>query len=161
MTTSRVIRSALERKLPEGWRWVRLGEVIAEAQGGFASGERSADGVIQLRMNNVTTRATFDWSTVLRVPSDEPTRRKYSLRPGDVLFNNTNSTELVGKTALFPGHSEPVVYSNHFIRLRAAQEKLDPRFLALWLRSQWQQKVFAAICNQWVGQAAVQRDKLL
>ncbi len=149
------------RSLPEGWRWVRLGDVVEEAQGGFASGKREPEGIAQLRMNNVTNRGSFDWSSVIRVPIDTRAVAKYQLHPGDVLFNNTNSTELVGKSALFTGYEEPIVYSNHFTRLRTNESVLDSALLALWLQSQWQQRVFAEMCNKWIGQSAVQRDKLL
>lgn len=147
--------------LPDGWRWARLGEVLKEAQGGFASGERDPDGVIQLRMNNVTDRGQFDWSSFVRVPANLGVVDTYRLRPGDVLFNNTNSTDLVGKSALFEGYQEPIVFSNHFTRLRTKTDLLDPRLLAFWLQYQWRTRVFASICNRWIGQSAVQRDKLL
>lgn len=149
------------RSLPPGWRQVRLRDVIREAQGGFASGERDDNGVIQLRMNNVTTGGQFDWSSFIRVPADSATVAAHKLEPGDVLFNNTNSTDLVGKTALFEGWTEPVVFSNHFTRLRTADELLYPGFLALWLQAQWHERLFANICNRWIGQSAVQREKLL
>jgi restriction endonuclease S subunit len=148
-------------QLPGGWKWVKLGEAIVEAQHGFAIGERDPEGVIQLRMNNVTTQGQFDWSSFIRVPADSETIAAYRLQSGDVLFNNTNSTELVGKTALFEGHAEPVVFSNHFTRIRTNAEKLDSRFLAFWLHQQWQRGVFANICNRWIGQSAVQRERLL
>ncbi|MGB7924097.1 MAG: restriction endonuclease subunit S [Pyrinomonadaceae bacterium] len=147
--------------LPDGWRRVRLRDVIREAQGGFASGERDSSGVVQLRMNNVTTSGQFDWSSYIRVPASYETVQMYQLESGDVLFNNTNSTELVGKSALFEGHDEPVVFSNHFTRLRTDESLLEPGFLASWLQHQWQRHVFADICNRWIGQSAVQRDKLL
>jgi type I restriction enzyme S subunit len=98
---------------------------------------------------------------VLRVPADAETVERFKLQPGDVLFNNTNSTELVGKSALFANHDEPVTFSNHFTRLRTIRGLLCPEYLALWLRDQWQNGLFAAICNRWIGQSAVQRDKLL
>ncbi len=150
-----------ERQLPNGWRWVRLGNVVAEVQSGFACGERDPDGVIQLRMNNVDTRGNFVWDEFIRVPADEDAVRHYKLEPGDVLFNNTNSVELVGKSALFTGYSELVVYSNHFTRLRTDRTFLLPDILAAWLNLQWHCGVFANICNRWVGQSAVKPDKLL
>lgn len=143
------------------WIRTRLGDAIAEAQTGFASGERLETGIIQLRMNNVTTRGTFDWSQYIRVPAAEDVVKTFTLRPGDVLFNNTNSTDLVGKSALFEGHQEAVVYSNHFTRLRTVPELLTPAYLAFWIQHQWNRRVFADICNRWIGQSAVQRDKLL
>lgn len=144
----------------KNWKRVPLGEIIAEAQSGFASGKRDENGVIQLRMNNVDTRGAFVWNEVLRVPAFAEAIDFYALKDGDVLFNNTNSTELVGKSALFTGYPEPVVFSNHFTRLRTKKEKLDPCYLANWLLFQWQSKVFERICNQWIGQSAVKNDKL-
>jgi len=68
---------------------------------------------------------------------------------------------MVGKTAIFSGFGEPVVFSNHFTRLRTKTDTLTPDFLALWLHSQWQAGLFARICDRWIGQSAVQRNKLL
>jgi type I restriction enzyme S subunit len=150
-----------KRPLPEGWRWVRLGDVIAEAKPGFATGARDAGGVVQLRMNNVDTRGRTVWREFIRVPAQGPVVNEYELTAGDVLFNNTNSVELVGKSALFLGFQEPVVYSNHFTRLRTAPGQLDPQYLASWLLQQWQMKVFENICNRWIGQSAVKGSKLL
>ena len=151
-----------ERKpLPAGWRWVRLGEVIVEALSGFATGERDPNGVIQLRMNNVDTRGTFAWNEYIRVPTTAAMLSKYRLVVGDVLFNNTNSTELVGKSAHFRNHAEPIVFSNHFTRLRANDKILDPAFLAAWLHHLWQDKTFESLCNRWIGQSAVNSQMLL
>lgn len=139
----------------------KLGDLLTEAATGFACGQRNPDGVIQLRMNNVTRRGELDWSSFIRVPVDERLLDDYVLHTGDVLFNNTNSTELVGKTAFFDGFHEPVVFSNHFTRLRTKADALAPDFLALWLHSQWQVGLFARVCDRWIGQSAVQRNKLL
>ncbi len=111
-------------------------------------------------MNNVTTSGRLDWSSFVRVPRPNQDAAAYELQPGDVVFNNTNSAELVGKSALFDGYAEPVAYSNHFTRLRTSAE-LEPGYLASWLNSQWRAGVFSAICNRWIGQAAVSREKLL
>lgn len=150
----------LQQKLPPGWGWIKLGKVIKEAQAGFACGLRDPQGIVQIRMNNLDTRGNFVWTEVLRVPRDATDIDQYQIMPGDVLFNNTNSTELVGKSALFESYLEPLVYSNHFTRLRTATDSLSPEYLANWLNYQWQQGVFAAICNRWIGQSAVKTDKL-
>ncbi len=113
-----------KRKLPAGWRWVRLGEVIQDVRAGFACGERDDEGIVQLRMNNLDTRGNFIWDDVLRVPREFNNIEPFLLLPGDVLFNNTNSTELAGKSALFAGYTEPIVCSNHFTRLRTTSDSL-------------------------------------
>jgi type I restriction enzyme S subunit len=148
-------------RLLDGWNWVRLGTLLREAQSGFPCGARDPEGIVQVRMNNVDTRGNLDLQEVLRVPREATDLERYALAPGDVLFNNTNSTELVGKSALFQGHHEPVVYSNHFTRLRTCPGELLPELLASWLNLQWEAGVFAAICNRWIGQSAVKPAMLL
>ncbi len=143
------------------WQLIPLRRVMKSAQSGFASGARDVEGVIQLRMNNVTTDGTLDWTSFIRVPASEKQLDKYRLRRGDVLFNSTNSPNLVGKTAMFVGYTEPVVFSNHFVRLRVDDTKLEPRYLACWLTYRQQQRFFESICTQWVNQAAVRKDDLL
>jgi type I restriction enzyme, S subunit len=140
---------------------VPLGELIPNVKPGFAVGERDAEGVIQIRMNNVDLEGNLDLEGIIRVPATSKQVSDCSLEAGDVLFNNTNSTELVGKSALFRGHSEPVTFSNHFTRLRVNREQLEPRYLARWLTRQQHQRVFEGLCTRWVGQSAVRTEKLL
>ncbi len=81
------------------------------------------------------------------------------LSPGDILFNNTNSPELVGKTALFQGDDSPA-FSNHMTRLRVDGKRLDARYAALRLHQAWREGWFAANCNNHVSQASIGRDVL-
>lgn len=137
-----------------------FGDYIFSVQPGFASGERAEDGVIQLRMNNVDTRGRIDLTECLRVPFDAKQVARYGLQPDDILFNNTNSTELVGKTARFEGFAEPVVFSNHFTRLRVKPDRADSTFVSFFLNHLWNRKVFEVLCQRWIGQSAVKYDKL-
>jgi len=153
--------NAAREVLPEGWKSIRLEKLVAEVQTGFACGERDPQGVIQLRMNNVDTRGGFVWDELIRVPAHAADVEQYQLQPGDVVFNNTNSVELVGKSACFAHYREPVVYSNHFTRIRTNHDVLLPAVLTAWLNLHWNLGVFANICNRWVGQSAVKANKLL
>lgn len=161
MTTVEAEAQQPKDPLSPTWPSVPLRDVIAEAQPGFASGQRDPNGVIQLRMNNVDTQGHMLWDSFIRVPTTADQLQRFALTPGDVLFNNTNSTELVGKSALFLAHEEPIVFSNHFTRLRTKPDACTPEFLAAWLMQQWNAKTFARLCNRWVGQSAVKADKLL
>lgn len=150
--------------LPNGskkWPRVQLSDVIADAQAGFATGQRDPDGVLQLRMQNVNDSGLLDFSRPIRVPATRECVEKYRLQSGDVVFNNTNSAELVGKSAFVSTLTEPLLFSNHFTRLRTRPELLDPRFLAHWLLAQWRRGVYEQLCDRWVGQAAVCRRRLL
>lgn len=140
----------------------KLGELLLDAQSGFASGEDLAEGgVLQVRMNNVEADGSWNWASRRMVPASEKQLDRCLLVPGDVLFNATNSPELVGKSALFRGVDEPVVFSNHFLRLRTDPNRLNPGYLAHWLRSQWTKGTFQRLCNAWVNQASVRKESLL
>jgi len=141
-------------------RCVPLGEVVLEANPGFASGERSASGILQVRMNCVTPDGELNLQVAPRVPAP-PNISRYLLEPDDVLFNSTNSPELVGKCARFDGHTEPVTFSNHFLRLRTNRDRLEPTYLARWIGHQWKRRVFEGMCTQWVNQASVHAERLL
>ena len=138
-----------------------LGDVIDTSRSGFASGKRADDGVVQLRMNNVSTDGALDLTSFIRVPATEKQVSELSLTHGDVLFNCTNSAELVGKTCLFKNYPEPVVFSNHFVRLRTKRDVLLGEFLARWLAWTRDRGVFTHGCVKWVNQATYKKTDLL
>jgi len=140
---------------------IRLSEVVLQARSGFASGERSTSGVIQLRMNNVSVEGGLDLTSPTRIPANQKQLKEFSLEEGDVLFNNTNSPQLVGKTAYFAHVDEPVLFSNHFTRLRFDQKRVFPKYAARWLTQMQQSRYFEARCRQWVNQAAFGTESLL
>jgi type I restriction enzyme S subunit len=143
------------------WALAVLSDVLVEARPGFACGEDVEDGIFQFRMNNITTEGQLDLSKKRRVPRDTRNIDSFVVERGDVLFNATNSPDLVGKTAYFPGLEEPSVFSNHFLRLRPHSDRLDGRFLSRWLNLQFERGRFKGMCRQWVNQATVNRDALL
>lgn len=82
-----------------------------------------------------------------------------SLQKDDVLFNNTNSQELVGKTAIYKGDI-PYKFSNHITRIRVNREKIIPEFLWLILNMYQQREIFYAICTNWNNQSGVGTELL-
>jgi type I restriction enzyme S subunit len=86
---------------------------------------------------------------------DDTDRRIVS---GDILFNNTNSPALVGKTALFSMET-PMAYSNHMTRLRVVDE-VDARFMVRYFNKLWSDGYFEAICSNHVNQASISRKRL-
>jgi len=104
---------------------------------------------------NITEAGTFTWKGVKRISAEEFDGNKdKNLRRGDVLFNNTNSAELVGKTCLV---DEDITggYSNHLTRLRPDAKKMDPHFLALVLHGLWRTGYFSNMATRWIGQAGI------
>jgi len=138
-----------------------LRDALSNIQSGFACGRKVAEGgIVHLRMDNIGTNGRLDLGRITHVNYDKTKAEKWLLRPGDVLFNNTNSRELVGKSALFTVQDEDYYYSNHLTRLRVRQGVLTPEWLLLCLRTLWQNKLFQKICIQWVSQSAVNPRRL-
>jgi len=138
-----------------------LADIVISAEPGFACGADESEGLLQLRMNNVTVDGTLDWTDRRRVPAEAGDLDRYGLEPGDIMFNCTNSSDLVGKTALFSGFSEPVAYSNHFLRLRLNRKQAEPGYVSWWLYRQWRRREFERLAICWVNQATVRKDDLL
>jgi type I restriction enzyme S subunit len=143
------------------WTSIPISELLVDVRPGFASGEDVEYGTLQVRMNNVTTDGNWDFSKKRRVPCTAKKQDAFAIRSGDVLFNATNSPELVGKSACFDELPEPVVFSNHFLRLRPDSNRLIGRYLARWIQLQFSRRVFQSLCRQWVNQATVSRETLL
>jgi type I restriction enzyme S subunit len=144
-----------------GWPQVKVGDLITDLQPGFACGAHNSNGtgVPHLRPMNVSTEGRIDRSVLKFVALEFATRPEQRLRRGDVVFNNTNSPELVGKTALFADDDEPA-FSNHMTRLRPDPTRVDPEFLALMLHQAWRSGWFAEHCNNHVSQASIGRGVL-
>ena len=139
------------------WEMVELGEIADEIKAGFACGKgrTGKDGIPHLRPMNITEDGRFTWDGLKRISEEDYRgRESYALVPGDVLFNNTNSKELVGKTCLI---SERINggYSNHLTRIRVSEELYEPYFLTLMLQDSWRNGAFLVRSNKWIGQAGV------
>ncbi len=74
-----------------------------------------------LRMGNITYQGGWDFSNLKYIDLSENDKPKYLARKGDLLFNRTNSKELVGKTAVFE-EEQPMAIAGYLIRLRSNQK---------------------------------------
>ncbi|MBE7420746.1 MAG: restriction endonuclease subunit S [Ideonella sp.] len=138
--------------LPKGWRAGYVGDFAKEIEPGFASGEhnQTGEGVAHLRPMNVDRDGKIDLSVTKFVSGSKDDRR---LAVGDVLFNNTNSPDLVGKTAAVSVAGD-FAFSNHMTRIRFADDVL-PKFGALQLHFLWMRGYFKYNCVKHVNQASV------
>lgn len=154
-----------KRKLPEGWRWDKIADYIQDYQSGIACGEKSkSEGHAHLRMNNISKDFNLNLSLLWRIPTSVVDKdvTSYSVEKGDILFNNTNSPELVGKSCIFNFNSEDIfLFSNHLTRIRT-KDTLVPYYLLAWIRFLWLRRFFENHCTIWNNQAAIRiEEKLL
>ena len=145
--------------LPEGWELTSLADIAQDVQTGFACSARDEEGLPHLRPNNISRDGKLDLGLVKRVPFEAGDLSRYDLKPEDVLFNNTNSQELVGKTAIFDLEGT-YSFSNHLTRIRVRPDLLIAEWLSFWFQHLWHIHHFERICNRWIGQAGINTKKL-
>ncbi len=146
--------------IPKGWQSVQLDQTIEDIQNGFASGARDKNGIVQIRMNNVTTDGKIIFDSVLKVPIPERVE-EWLLKAGDFLFNNTNSYDLVGKSGIFKETPFPCTFSNHFTRIRFQEDKVVPEYVLYHFVRLWRKGYFKSVAIRHVGQSAVNKNYLL
>jgi type I restriction enzyme S subunit len=131
---------------------------------GFGAGKQDQDqeekGIIQIRPTNIGTEGNLKFDKNVFLPLELlETLQDNLLQKGDVLFNNTNSQELVGKTVYFDEDGD-FLFSNHITRIRANENEVSPQYLALILNTYQHRKIFYSICTNWNNQSGVGNDLL-
>lgn len=129
---------------------------VISAVSGYSSGEHNQDGigVAHIRPYNVTTEGSISLVQIKSVPVSRHSK-ELSLLPNDVLFNNTNSEELVGKTALWKS-AGTFGFSNHMTRIRVHDdERLVSQYLAFYLHHHWESGASRMFCRRHVAQASI------
>ena len=146
-------------KLPEGWCWATVDQVsVSIRYGSSAKTQEELNGVPVLRMGNIQD-GRIDLSRLKHLPKKHEEFPELFLEPGDVLFNRTNSPELVGKTAVYKGNPNPCSYASYLIGIRSVIG-WEPDILAYFINSSLGRAWIASVVSQQVGQANVNGTKL-
>jgi type I restriction enzyme S subunit len=123
------------QRLAETSAWV--GSVAQLIQYGTSEKcSEESSGVAVLRMGNITMNGRLSTAKLKYLPSVCPEFPKMLLEPGDLLFNRTNSAELVGKCAVYSGLPTPCSFASYLIRVRLTPSCL-PQYLAMCLNSDY------------------------
>ena len=143
--------------LPPSWYWDKLGWMTLGV--GYGTSEKSSkEGVCPvLRMGNIQN-AKFDWDDLVYT-SGKGEIEKYLLKKGDVLFNRTNSPELVGKTAIYV-EDKLAIFAGYLIRINHFHSIVDSQYLNLFLNSYVAKQHGNTVKTDGVNQSNINGDKL-
>ena len=143
---------------PMGFTLGTIGDVVRDVHYG-TSAKASDDGeYTYVRMNNITYDGKLDLSDTKRITMPATDAESYIVRQGDVLFNRTNSRDLVGKTCVFD-HPEPMIIAGYIIRLRMNGLVL-PEYLSLFMNTRYAKKLLLGMAKGAVGQANINAKEL-
>jgi type I restriction enzyme S subunit len=142
----------------------KLGDLVAHFLTGFPAGRGDQSdeegGIIQIRPTNLSDDRELVFHRNIYIAPTELKKRPFDvLQRREVLFNNTNSQEQVGKTAYFDLAGD-YFCSNHITRIATDGDQLDSQFLGYVLNFYQRQKVFFKLCTNWNNQSGVGVDVL-
>ncbi|RLQ16881.1 restriction endonuclease subunit S [Vibrio sp. SBT000027] len=145
--------------LPIGWVWATIDQLaINKRYGSSSKTNDDSSGVPVLRMGNIQD-GKLDYGNLKFLPVDHKEFPDLLLNDGDLLFNRTNSAELVGKTAVYRDIGKPVSYASYLISVTFSEHVL-PEIAAYYINSVLGKKWLSEVMNQTAGQANVNGTKL-
>jgi len=160
-----VLAAAVSGKLTEEWRgttilidWKKgiLKNFIKKPSYGTSAKSQKEGLIPVLRMGNLQS-GKVDWSDLVYT-SDKNEIEKYKLIAGDILFNRTNSPELVGKTSIYRGERD-AIYAGYLIKVQCL-DGLNPEYLNYHLNSHIAKQYCHEVKSDGVSQSNINAQKL-
>lgn len=145
-------------KNEKGWEIGTIRDIVAEVKYGTSKPADPNGSIPYLRMNNITYGGEWDLKDLKFINLDEDEYEKYIIKNGDLVFNRTNSKELVGKTAVYNFDNE-VAIAGYLIRVRA-NDKGNPYYISGYLNSKHGKKTLEGMCKSIVGMANINAQEL-
>lgn len=142
----------------KGWETGKIRDLAKEVKYGTSKPASEEGTFPYLRMNNITYTGEWDFSKLKYINLTGDELRKYVLAPRDLVFNRTNSKELVGKTAVFDS-AEQMAIAGYLIRLRT-NEYGNPYYISSYLNSIHGKKTLLGMCKSIVGMANINAQEL-
>ena len=145
--------------VPASWEVVRLGDVLEAATYGTNAPLGDQGNTLVLRMNNLQ-QGKIDLSETRRAKLSGKEVAELDLVPGDILFNRTNSLDLVGKIGIVRYLPEQVSFASYLVRLRVDRSLADPYWLAALLDYKGSQDRIRRLATPAVSQANINPTSL-
>jgi type I restriction enzyme S subunit len=143
---------------PKGFPTGTIGDLLESASYGTSEKAAAIGAFPVLRMNNITRTGEMDFTNLKYMELEVKQHERYLVRKGDILFNRTNSAELVGKTAIFRD-SRSMAFAGYLIRMRV-NEQTDPEYLAAFLNTAYSKRVLRGMCKSIIGMANINAQEL-
>ncbi|MGY0570849.1 restriction endonuclease subunit S [Bradyrhizobium sp. RDM12] len=143
---------------PKGWKRGRIGDLLDSVQYGTSAKAGDVGRYPVLRMGNITVdgRVVFDNLKFIDFPTAN--LEKFMLKRGDILFNRTNSADLVGKTAVFD-RDEPFAFAGYLVRARVKQG-FSPHYVSGYLNSRHGKATLRGMAKSIVGMANINAKEM-
>lgn len=143
----------------KNWPLGVIRDILESASYG-TSEKSSAEGEFPvLRMNNITRSGELDLQNLKYMDLPLKDHERYLVKAGDVLFNRTNSAELVGKTTMIPDFAPKLAYAGYLVRLRV-NSKNHPVYLTRFLNTAYAKRMLRGMCKSIIGMANINATEI-
>lgn len=149
-------------KLPNGWRWVKLGDVIEKPRNGFVYEfmDLAKEGIPITRIETISEGFINIRKLGYILDKHYRQARKYVLKIGDILFSHINSFEHVGKTAIYKGNPKFLIHGMNLLLIRAKETLVYPFFLGYLLKKEDIRNFIRNLSGQAVNQVSIKPAEL-
>ena len=144
---------------PKEWKIVTIGDIALDVRYGTSRPAVEGGKYPYLRMNNLTIDGHLDLTDLKYIDIPEEELEKCVVRKGDILFNRTNSLELVGKTAVFD-LCEDMVIAGYIIRVRLNNKMILPEIFSQYMNHKTLKKILRGMAKGAVNQANINAKEL-
>lgn len=155
-------RAKAENGLPDGWRWVTVGE-IAETIGGVTKGRdfigKQTIELPYLRVANVQRgQLVLHEMKIIKILHSEI--EKYTLHEGDVVLTEGGDWDKLGRSAIWKGQIPKCIHQNHIFRARVKAHTILPEWLMHYTNSEQGQEYFKKAAKQTTNLASINLTQL-
>ena len=144
--------------VPESWEVAAIDDVAVTTQYGLSVRGRMSGTYPILRMN-CQEDGKVHYRNLQFVDLDSESYDAFRLRPGDLLFNRTNSIALVGRMAIIEDDT-PAVFASYLVRLVVDVDRCIPEFVNYFMNWPTTQGEIKKLASRAVGQANINASKL-
>jgi len=132
--------------IPDDWKAVAIGKAGQVIGGRQRSPNRDGELCKYLRVANVFD-GFINTDDILEMPFLPAEKERFLLKNGDILLNEGQSLELVGRSAIYRDNPENCCFQNTLVRFRAGPDT-HPEFTQLVFQQYLRTGVFAGIALQ-------------
>ena len=121
-------------ELPKGWEWVRVGQIASAIDYGTSQKADDTGKVPMLRMGNIVNGEII-YKILKYLPEEISDLPRLYLQNNDLLFNRTNSYELVGKTGVFREKSNKYTFASYLIRISFVEDLTCSEYINIYFNT--------------------------
>ncbi|MDO4661523.1 MAG: restriction endonuclease subunit S [Tissierellia bacterium] len=142
----------------KGWKKGTIRDLTQKTQYGTSKKASDKGEYPILRMGNITYNGNWNLSDMKYIDLDENEKEKFLVESGDLLFNRTNSKELVGKTAIYR-EKYPMAFAGYLIKL-IPNKNGNTEYISAYLNSKFGKLTLLNMAKNIVGMANINAQEL-